>query len=140
MTEQWVRSHERGPDYVESLGGTPWHEAPLPRWWHRCAPRTRAQFAGSGNYVERCACGAARLGGDRPWLERNETRRARARARWAATWRHRGAACCRECGKPYEPGAGVALRPVKLDGSWLCAGCGQHLRSWAEAFVLFGGR
>lgn len=45
----------------------PWHEAPLPRRWHRCTSWTR------GVGIARCACGAIRMGGH--WLERNSRRK-----------------------------------------------------------------
>lgn len=68
MTE-WVRMYRRGADYLECLGGVDWHEAPIPRWWHRCRAQMRGHL--SNNYVERCACGAARLDRSGPWVLRN---------------------------------------------------------------------
>lgn len=66
----WVRSYEALGEYVEDLGGVSWADAPRPRRWHRCYPHTRGLFVGFG-MTERCACGAARLDGDGPWINRN---------------------------------------------------------------------
>jgi hypothetical protein len=76
MTE-WIRSYENGIDYVESIGGVMWGEAPLPRWLHRCRPQTRGMMG--ADYVERCNCGAH--GDGKTWAGKNETRRGRRRAR-----------------------------------------------------------
>lgn len=50
----------------------PWWKAPKPRRWHRCSPQTTAfpDF----RKVERCTCGAIRLDGIGPWIERNSRR------------------------------------------------------------------
>jgi hypothetical protein len=69
----WVRTFDQGAEWVEVLDGLDWIEAPLPRRWHRCRPQLRASI--SGGLVERCACGAARVLGDGPWLERNSRKR-----------------------------------------------------------------
>jgi hypothetical protein len=63
---------------AEDLGivhrnGIPWFDAPLPRRWHRCTVQTSGYI--DGNLRERCACGAVRLGKDRPWIERNSRRK-----------------------------------------------------------------
>lgn len=75
MTE-WARTHEDDSGcYIESRGGVPWFDAPLPRRLHRCDPQTRG-CADDGVVVERCACGATRLLGRRgPWIGKNETRK-----------------------------------------------------------------
>jgi hypothetical protein len=78
----WVRSYEAGGDYIESVDGIPWHDAPLPLRWHPCMPQTRGRM--NGHYVERCPCGAIRDDPRGPWSERNRTRRDRRRARRAA--------------------------------------------------------
>lgn len=71
----WVRSYqghgEHAGDYLDRLGGVDWLDAPRPRRWHRCRPQARGRFGLLGPLVERCACGATRLHGDGPWLERN---------------------------------------------------------------------
>jgi hypothetical protein len=54
--------------------GVNWHDAPLPRRWHRC----RAQTIGvldDGVRIDRCACGATGI--DDGWIGRNESRRRR---------------------------------------------------------------
>lgn len=70
----WVREYT-GTDgsFMDNLGGVAWHDAPLPRRWHFCERQTRGWFGLS--YVERCACGATRLGRDRTWMERNSRRK-----------------------------------------------------------------
>lgn len=59
--------------YLENWDGIPWHEAPLPRRWHRCKAWTRGCVS-IFTYVERCACGSIRL--DRlVWIEKNQRRK-----------------------------------------------------------------
>ena len=72
----WVCSYRDGMNWLEDLGGVPWHKAPLPRRWHRCRPQTRGMMA--GGYVERCPCGAIRLSTSGPWGRKNQTRQDRA--------------------------------------------------------------
>lgn len=56
----------------------PWNEAPLPRRWHRCRAWTVGQV--SGQYVERCACGAIWMDGFRGgWSAKNERRKSQRR-------------------------------------------------------------
>ncbi len=73
--QDWVQYFQDGIYFAENLGGVSWHDAPIPRRWHRCGAQSRALF--SSGYVERCACGAIRanrfLGSC--WLERNTRRR-----------------------------------------------------------------
>jgi hypothetical protein len=69
---RWVRTYENGADYIESIDGIPWADAPLPPARHACQPQTRGWFTLS--YVERCACGAARSSVHGPWIEKNQTR------------------------------------------------------------------
>lgn len=57
---------------TEHVNGVRWHEAPLPRRWHRC--RTQTSGWVGLTRVERCACGALSRNGGR-WLERNSRRR-----------------------------------------------------------------
>jgi hypothetical protein len=71
----WVRTFEQGTDYIESVGGIDWAEAPLPPRLHWCFPQTRGYFG--LHYTERCACGAIRLRRRGPWIEKNQTRRCR---------------------------------------------------------------
>jgi hypothetical protein len=56
------------------VDGVAWHEAPLPRRWHRCKPQTSGRLSG-GSLIERCACGAVRYDGHGVWIERNQRRR-----------------------------------------------------------------
>jgi hypothetical protein len=61
---------------VEHLDGVPWHDAPIPRRWHRCWPQTKGMV--SGGMVRRCACGALQrpLWSGRPyWIDRNTRRK-----------------------------------------------------------------
>lgn len=59
-------------------GHTWWHAAPLPKRRHRCQPWTIAIDPGPvSTLIFRCACGATRIGGEGPWLERNSRRHAR---------------------------------------------------------------
>jgi hypothetical protein len=63
--------------YIENLDGVWWHDAPLPRKWHRCTPQTRGCTDWLSR-VYRCACGAASLnpaGGKHYWINKNERRR-----------------------------------------------------------------
>lgn len=53
--------------------GVEWHQAPVPRRWHRCLPRTIAIHG--GRMIERCACGGIRIDGWGPWAERNSRRK-----------------------------------------------------------------
>lgn len=62
---------------LSHLNGVPWHEAPLPRRLHRCWPQTRVFL--HLRRVDRCACGATRLDDHGLWIDKNETRKARAR-------------------------------------------------------------
>jgi hypothetical protein len=71
----WVRTYEHGADYIESIDGTDWAHVPLPPRLHWCFPQTRGRFG--LDYVERCACGAARLTPGGRWLEKNQTRKGR---------------------------------------------------------------
>lgn len=57
--------------YVEHLDGVPWHEAPIPRRWHRCRAQTTAWDR--GRRVLRCACGAYGLGFPPRWTDRNSS-------------------------------------------------------------------
>jgi hypothetical protein len=53
---------------IEHVGGVAWHQAPIPRRWHRCRAQTYGQHG--LDQIERCACGGIRLNGQ-VWLERN---------------------------------------------------------------------
>lgn len=57
---------------IEHVNGVRWHEAPLPKWWHRCCVQTSGWIGLT--LVERCACGAMSRNGGR-WSERNSRRR-----------------------------------------------------------------
>jgi hypothetical protein len=113
----WVRVYEDSGYRIESLGGTNWNDAPLPRWWHRCRPQTRGWL--DLDYVERCACGAIRLSPGDLWAERNQTRRARARTRRDERLPRVQVTCC-ECGQRYEavPGS-PAARTRQCDSCWV---------------------
>jgi hypothetical protein len=69
----WVRTFDSRGEYAEDLDGVAWYDVPKPRWWHFCRPQTRGSFA--NGLVERCPCGATRLFGDGPWIERNSRSR-----------------------------------------------------------------
>ncbi len=72
-TLNWVRTFEGEYfDYIESIDGIDWADAPLPPRLHECKPQTRGWIGLF--YAERCACGAVRLGTHRPWMEKNQTR------------------------------------------------------------------
>lgn len=61
---------------MKHRNGVPWYQAPIPSRWHRCRPWTSA--LDDLTRVDRCACGATRLGGsEHRWLERNERRNVR---------------------------------------------------------------
>lgn len=116
---------ENGGDRAESLGGVLWADAPLPLPWHRCRAQTRGRFV--RDYIERCACGAARMSPGGPWTERNQTRKGRVRARREARL-PRVQVTCRQCGNLYEAAAGTPIA-----GQRLCNAC------WADAFTASGG-
>lgn len=67
----WVSVALTQPEWMEDLDGVSWHEAPLPRRWHRCRAQTRGFIFNS--YIERCACGATWLLDGR-WIEKNSRR------------------------------------------------------------------
>jgi hypothetical protein len=55
-----------------------WHEAPLPRRWHKCSAWSKGFIRSLGSFgftVERCACGGTRLDGHNPWTTRNSRRK-----------------------------------------------------------------
>lgn len=115
----WVRTFKDSGYHIESLGGTDWNKAPLPWWWHRCRPQTRAWLA--LDYVERCACGAIRLAPGDSWMERNQTRKSRARTRREARL-PRVKVTCRDCGHQYEARRGTSLALArKCDSCWAAA-------------------
>lgn len=69
------------PPMITHKGGIPWHEAPMPRRWHRCWAQTEGSVDGAV-WTARCACGATRrfpslLTSSGPWIERNSRRRAK---------------------------------------------------------------
>jgi hypothetical protein len=55
---------------LENRGGIPWYEAPPPPQRHRHWVQTRGRV--NGERVERCACGAARLG--HGWIAERQPR------------------------------------------------------------------
>jgi hypothetical protein len=121
MELEWVRTYEKGTDYIESIGGTNWSEGAVPFPWHRCEPQTRGYLDLS--YVERCCCGAIRDRARGPWSDRNQTRRDRKRKRREAKM-PREQVTCRECGQPYEAITGSVIAAERL--------CGQ---CWARNLV-----
>lgn len=60
---------------VIHLDGVAWYDAPLPPRIHRHRAQTK------GFDAERCACGAIRLYGFGPWVNRNERRKSERRER-----------------------------------------------------------
>jgi hypothetical protein len=75
----WVCTFENDGDYMESIEGILWADAPLPRKRHHCTPQTRGWFGVS--YVERCACGAIRGSRYVDWEEKNRARKDRRKNR-----------------------------------------------------------
>lgn len=123
-TREWREFGEFGcENYIESLGGVDWNEAPLPYPWHRCAAQTRGWIGLS--YTERCACGAIRMRNSGPWLERNQTRHHRQRDK-RIKQAARVQVTCRTCGKEYETSA---LAP---DANGQCTSC------WSDMFLRTG--
>lgn len=55
--------------HVTNRDGIWWRRAPLPPRWHICTAWTTGRLA-DGALVERCACGAWRLGGG-SWFDKN---------------------------------------------------------------------
>jgi hypothetical protein len=127
MNLTWVRTYEHNGDYIESIDGTDWADAPLPYPWHKCTPQTRGWFGLS--YTERCACGATRLDGRYGhWMEKNQTRKAR-RKEQAEAKLPRVQVTCGECGQPYEAAAGTFIAREEL-----CTDC------WGKQFIAeYGG-
>jgi hypothetical protein len=120
----WVRTYESGADYMESIGGVLWADASLPPRWHRCEPQTRRWM--SLSYTERCACGAIRDRARGPWLDRNQTRKSRAKERREARM-PREQVTCLGCGEQYEAAQGTPAARQRE--------CGQ---CWADRFVRTG--
>jgi len=50
--------------------GIDWFHAPKPRRWHRCRIQTQG-WVNHFTLVDRCACGAIRMDGHGPWMEKN---------------------------------------------------------------------
>ena len=68
--------------FIEHRDGVPWHDAPVPRKWHRCSAQSWGWVGSYGlRYVERCACGAIRLHKKHPWDERNTRSRSTSNGR-----------------------------------------------------------
>jgi hypothetical protein len=61
---------------IKHRDGVPWHAAPRPSRWHWCSARTWQVGVFGELKVERCPCGAIRLGG-RGWMKRNSRRKDR---------------------------------------------------------------
>lgn len=78
--DTWVRSYESDGEYLEHLDGVDWFDAPPPPRWHKCVAQTRGWML--GGFIERCACGGARLHRPGPWLDRNERIHQPFIARW----------------------------------------------------------
>lgn len=56
---------------IEHLDGVKHSDAPRPRRWHRCRAQSRGYLGEGFTYVERCACGALKIGRFGAWGERN---------------------------------------------------------------------
>jgi hypothetical protein len=121
----WIRSYQENLDYIESLSGIMWNDAPLPPRWHRCGAQTRGWI--SLNYIERCPCGATRLAPGGRWTERNQTRKSQARRRREDRL-PRVQVTCLNCGNPYEAAAGTRQARQQQ-----CTAC------WADLFVTSNG-
>lgn len=67
---------------LHHLDGVKWHDAPIPRRWHRCWVQTYG-YTGWFNLVERCACGAIRVAapvlGQSRWRDKNSRKRKESR-------------------------------------------------------------
>ena len=50
-----------------------WHQAPIPRRWHKCEAWSSGPVR--GREVERCACGSIRLDRRDPWIAKNSRRK-----------------------------------------------------------------
>src|ERR1022692_4277303 len=111
---------------MESLDGIDWGNGRVPRRWHRCRAQSRGHVQGDG-MVERCNCGATRLGGDGPWIHRNETRTARKKQQREDAL-PRVTVTCRDCGKPYEAAAGTSIALAEQ-----CTDC------WGKQFMREAG-
>lgn len=57
---------------IRHLDGIPWHEAPLPRRFHRCRSQTQGWLT-LIDFTRYCACGATKQSGSR-WTGRNSRR------------------------------------------------------------------
>ena len=67
--------YEDGSVEFHNLDGIPWNEARIPSRFHLCTPQTRG-YTNYFTYVERCACGAIRIGGRKHfWLDINSRRK-----------------------------------------------------------------
>ena len=75
QSERWQLEYESDDlsTSIRNLDGIPWHEATIPPRFHKCSPQTRGNT--SAGRVERCACGAIRLGPFDQWMERNSRRK-----------------------------------------------------------------
>lgn len=60
---------EFSTEWMETLNGVDWWEADPPPRLHHCWPQSR--MWSRRELVERCACGALRFDGTRPWIDRN---------------------------------------------------------------------
>ena len=80
MTANFVRGYSSDDGRVIShhRDGIPWHDAPIPRRWHRCQVQTYA-FVNYFTFIERCACGAIRMENRSPWMDRNSRRKEQAK-------------------------------------------------------------
>lgn len=58
-----------GSLHVVHLEGVPWYSAPIPSRWHKCTIQTSAFV--KDRVVDRCACGAIRIGLSLHWMEKN---------------------------------------------------------------------
>ncbi len=50
-----------------------WHQAPIPRRWHRCQVWSSGPIR--GRVIQRCACGGIRWEDESEWLARNSRRK-----------------------------------------------------------------
>ena len=125
----WIRKDIGNNNYTESLDGIDWADAPLPRRWHRCRAQTRGWIGLS--YVERCPCGGTRLEPRGRWMEKNQTRRQRAR-RERDERAPKETVTCRTCGKPYEDVAGSAIVAERL-----CTRCWSNALLAAHGYPVY---
>lgn len=75
MRSKWVVVWESTTtgEFLEHRNGVAWHDAPIPRKFHRCTAQSRGFILSMKHgpvIIERCACGAVNFESE-GWDERN---------------------------------------------------------------------